>query len=179
MSQAPQYNRSTGFADDERDAVGGRSTVRTDRLDAELDSVSDSINALQSNLELIQRDDGQLRDQAVTPASLSTAALALIEGNRFNPRGLWVTATVYAALDLIDHAGQAFVCPVAHTSGVFATDYATGKWQVFTGSPAASGVSFTPTGRITSTDTQAAIAELDTKTAAASSPLVSSLYGGL
>lgn len=179
MSQAPQYNRSTGFADDERDAVGGRSTVRTDRVDSELDSISESINALQVNQELIQRDDGQLRDKVVSPASLSASTLSLIQGNRFNPRGLWVTATAYAYLDLIDQGGTAYVCAVGHTAGVFATDYAAGKWQVFNGSPSASGVDFTPAGRIASTNVQAAVAELDTKTAAASNPPLTSLYGGL
>ena len=128
---------------------------------------------------LIQRDDGQLRDKVVSPASLSASTLSLIQGNRFNPRGLWVTATAYAYLDLIEQGGTAYVCAVGHTAGVFATDYAAGKWQVFNGSPSASGVDFTPAGRIASTNVQAAVAELDTKTAAASNPPLTSLYGGL
>ena len=69
--QAPPYTRSADFAQDERNNVGGRSTVRTDQVDAELDNVSASINALCTNLALIQRDDGKLRDAIVELYALS------------------------------------------------------------------------------------------------------------
>ena len=120
-----------------------------------------------------------MRDKVVRPHTLSADTLVLIQGNRFNPRGLWATAQTYAYLDLIDLSGQAYVCAIGHASGVFATDYAAGKWQIFNGTPAASVVSFYPSGRVSSTNVQAAIAELDTDTQAVSAPLISTLYGGL
>lgn len=177
--QAPQYIPSTSFAQDELANVGGRSTVRTDRLDAELANASTSINALQENLELIQRDDGLLRDGIVEPYTLSSTTRTFIQGSRFNPRGLWATGQAYAVGDLIDLSGAAYVCAIAHTSTVFATDYAAGRWQLFTSSPAASLVAFTPTGAISATNVQAAIAEVALDAAIATSPLLSVLYGGL
>lgn len=46
-------------------------------------------------------------------------------------RGEWVTATTYAINDLVSESGGAYICIEAHTSGVFATDLAANKWEVF------------------------------------------------
>ncbi len=162
--QAPNYTPQTDFSDDELNNAGGRSTVRTDRLDAELSDVSKSINAINSNLQLIQRDDGQLRDGIVQPYNLSAATQAFVLATKWNARGLWGTAQTYAVNDLVDYLGAAYVCAVAHTSTSF---------------PSAAVVSFSPTGQITSTNVQAAIAEVSTQAGAASNPLVASLFGGL
>lgn len=177
--QAPQYIPSTSFAQDELANVGGRSTVRTDRLDAELANASTSINALQENLGLIQRDDGRLRDGVVEPSSLSGTTRALVQGSRFNPRGLWAPAMPYAVGDLVDYLGDAYVCAIAHTSATFAADYAAGRWQIFTAAPSASSVVFSPAGSVASTNAQAAIEEVAADAAAASQPLQSVLYGAL
>lgn len=177
--QAPQYIPSTSFAQDELANVGGRSTVRTDRVDAELANVSISINALQANLELIQRDDGLLRDGIVEPYTLSSTTRAFIQGSRFNPRGLWASGQAYAVGDLIDVAGDAYVCAIAHTSTVFATDYAAGRWQAFTTAPDATDIDFAPTSTINSTNVQAAIVEVEAEARALINPQLAALYGAL
>lgn len=158
--QAPQYTRTTGFADDERVNTGGRTTVRADRLDAELDGVSTSVNALQTNLELIQRDDGALRDGIVRPNSLSAGTLALLVGGSFTARGDWTTGVLYRVDDLVEGSGASYVCLVQHTSGVFATDRAANYWQVLFGQVIASNVIFTPAGTIAATTVQAAVEEV-------------------
>jgi hypothetical protein len=157
MSQAPQYIRTTAFAEDERLNVGGRTAVRADRVDAELDAVGASINALQENLEAIQRDDQQLRDGIVTPQSIRADTAMMFGGRAFTPRGLWVTATAYAVNDFVEISNATYVCLVAHSSGVFATDRAAGKWQIFPGQPNAADTIFTPTSEVVATDVQAAI----------------------
>jgi len=43
--------------------------------------------------------------------------------------GVWVTASAYLAADLVTTGGLFYVCAEAHTSGVFATDLAAGKWR--------------------------------------------------
>ena len=48
-----------------------------------------------------------------------------------NWRGNWATATTYALGDIVQTNGIAYICIVAHTSGVFATDLAAVRWQVF------------------------------------------------
>ena len=40
----------------------------------------------------------------------------------------WTTSTAYSVGDEIDNGGALYTCVVAHTSGTFLTDIATGKW---------------------------------------------------
>lgn len=175
MSQPPAYARTTDFSQDESTNVGGRSTVRTDRVDAELDAVAASIAGLRTNLALIQRDDGGVRDGTVELWCLSPAARLALQ-LEFNPRGAWVTATAYAVDDFVGVGSSSYICIVAHTSGTFATDLAAGKWQLLTSTPTASGVAFTPPSSMTSTDVQAAIGEINTR-ALASMAGVAAFYG--
>jgi hypothetical protein len=176
--QAPPYTRSADFAQDERNNVGGRSTVRTDQVDAELDNVSTSIVALCANLALIQRDDGKLRDALVELFNLSPTARTALQV-KLNPRGLWAAAQSYAVMDFIDVGGVSYICSIAHTSVNFAADYAAGRWQIFITAATAAGLPFTPTPTVLSTDAQSAIAEVDSKLRALATPLFAHNYGGL
>lgn len=45
----------------------------------------------------------------------------------------WLTATAYVVGDLRSNGGTNYYCTTAHTSGVFATDLAAGKWHALTG----------------------------------------------
>lgn len=177
--QPTPYTPVTNFAEDERSNAGGRSTVRTDRVDAELDAISQSLNETITNLGLIQRDDGKLTDSLVEYYNLSASARAALLATKWTARGLWATATAYAVSDMVEVAGSSYICAIAHTSGVFATDAAAGKWQIFVTSNSAGGQSFTPTTTISSTNTQAAVVEVDTKLRAAALPTISAFYGGL
>lgn len=169
MTQPAEYNPTIGFQEEETDQVAGRSTVRTSALDAEFVDAADSINALVMNIGLIQRDDGELKDGIVKVNSLSAAVLALLGSAGFtisSPLG-WLTATSYAARTIVTNGTGTYVCSVAHTSGVFATDLAAGKWATIFDSVnyAASAISFSPTGGIAATNVQSAIAEVDTEKA--------------
>lgn len=97
------------------------------KLDTELAAIDVSLTQTQDNLELVQRDDGALRNSIVTPDSLSSGTKALIAGT-WTPRGLWVTATAYVVGDVVESSGVSYVCATAHTSGTFATDHTAGKW---------------------------------------------------
>lgn len=176
--QPTPYTPVTNFADDERSNAGGRSTVRTDRVDAELDAISLSVNETITNLGLIQRDDGKLNDGLVEYYNLSASARAALMATKWTARGLWTTATVYAVNDMVEVAGASYICAIAHTSGVFATDAAAGKWQIFVTANSAGGQAFTPTTTILATNTQAAVEEVDTRLRAASLPTLSAFYGG-
>lgn len=48
-------------------------------------------------------------------------------------RGDWTTATQYLPYDIVVYGGNTYSCVVLNTSGVFATDLAAGKWQIFNG----------------------------------------------
>lgn len=45
-------------------------------------------------------------------------------------QGAWITATGYVVGDGVAQAGSSYICLVAHTSGVFATDLAANKWEL-------------------------------------------------
>src|SRR5262245_52610456 len=106
MPQAPHYDRSTDFAGDEANNRGGRSTVATADVNAELDAVSQSVNALSDNAALIQRDDGALRDGVVSVASLSPEVSKYLQAVGGVPRGAWVTATAYNLRDVVTQSGN-------------------------------------------------------------------------
>jgi hypothetical protein len=162
MTQAASYDPTISFQEEATALVAGRSTVRPEALDAELENVSTSVNALKANATLIQRDDGELRDGVVKPHTFSVAAMALFNSGYWTPRGAWMTATLYAARDLIETTGGSYLALIAHTSGVFATDRAAGKWQLIApdvSSVTAGNIVYTPGGTIAAATVQAAVAE--------------------
>lgn len=179
MSQPTLFTITVDFSDEEANGVSGRSTVRTAMLDALMAALQVTTDQICTNLALIQRDDGQLLDQTVTIASLSTQVLALLSSIAWTVRGGWVTATVYAAGDLVLQGGILYVCMVAHTSGTFATDLAAGKWGQVTANATAATTSFSPTSTLSSITVQAAIAELDQEVRPVQTLLVRELFNGL
>lgn len=128
MSQPTPYTPTTDFSEDEADGVSGRSTVRTAAVDVEFANLATTIGQILTNLALIQRDDGDLRDELVDTFNLSPAVLSLIGSAGFTVRGLWLTATAYIVGDMVRNTTGAYVCIEAHTSGTFATDLAANKW---------------------------------------------------
>ena len=76
MPQAPAYNRAKNFLENNPD--------RTDHaaVNAELDKVALSINALRSNAAMLQNDDGTLKNAIVTLASLAPELVNGLTGPR-------------------------------------------------------------------------------------------------
>jgi len=165
MAQAPNYTPSEDFSQDELNNAGGRSTILTEALDDELSAISTAHNALNANVQLNQRDDGEIRDQRVKLHTLDPVVLKFVTAFGGTIRGAWLTATSYAIKDVVTQSGNTYAAAVAHTSGVFATDLAAVRWvlvQVGTAT-AASGIPFTPTATLAATNVQAAIDEADTE----------------
>lgn len=100
-------------------------------LDAEFDVLKIVSDKTIDRLGELQRDDGALRNQIVTPDSMSASSLALMAGTGV-PRGLWATLTAYAVKDITVQSGATYICVTPHTAGVFATDLAASKWILFT-----------------------------------------------
>lgn len=170
MTQPVRFTISFDFSDEEAAGVAGRSTVRTAALDSLFSALKSTTDQICDNLALIQRDDGNLLDGVVKLHTLSAAVLLLIGSGGFTipATGVaWGTARAYAAKDLVTQGTGTYVCAVTHTSGVFATDLAAGKWvSIFdTASYTAGGVSFTPTGTIAATNVQSAVAEVASEAA--------------
>ena len=114
-------------------AASPATPLPADKLEIEFNALETTTDEIITNLNLIQRSDGDLANGVVTYDALSTTVQALL-GSSINPLGAWVTATAYEQLDLIEEAGSSYICAVDHTSGVFATDYAAGKWVIWAGS---------------------------------------------
>ncbi len=135
MGQPIAYNRLKDFTQYALDHTSA--PYNASDHDAELDAIEQTLDGLCANIELIQRNDGKLRNQSVHPDSLSTATKALIGAGRGNsggaawtPRGLWVTATEYEVGDVVEQGGRSYVCATDHTSGTFNTDHTAGKWVI-------------------------------------------------
>ena len=66
-----------------------------------------------------------------TTLAEANAQLRRYEGDSVSPA--WATSTVYAVGDKVYINGLSYKCPTGkgHTSGVFATDLAAGKWELY------------------------------------------------
>lgn len=115
------YTRVGDFSDDETANAGGRSTVSTAKLDAELDAIKSVLDDARTKLSAIQRDDLKLTDDLLVGHEFSAAALsvlgAALSTGSLVFRGEWVSGEVYAVRDIVSVTGDgAFICVVAHTA---------------------------------------------------------------
>lgn len=94
------------------------------QLDSDLAGLQASIQGLETFTQGVMRSDGALNNGVVTydslAPSLQTAGLA--------PAVAWTTATAFLPSAAVTINSNLYRCLVAHTSGVFATDLAAGKW---------------------------------------------------
>ena len=111
------------------------------KLDDQFTALKLTTDEIRVNLALIQRDDGDLANASVGLDQLDADVRALFAIDGGSVRGAWVTATAYVAGDLVTQTGVAYVCVVAHTAGVFATDLAAVKWIGLTPTYTAFGAS--------------------------------------
>ena len=77
MAQPTPYVPTADFSQDEVNSLSGRSTVNTTKLDAELAAISLTATQFLTNLALLQRDDGKLKDSIIETYMLSATILAM------------------------------------------------------------------------------------------------------
>lgn len=157
MTQPTKYVQKHNYSDE----LGTTHGVHLNEDYQALKATTDQIIA---NLGLIQRDDGALFNEVVTPDSLSPVTLQLVAG-AWKPRGQWVTGTLYSFGDFMTDSGTSnnYVCISTHTSSAaLATDISANRWMIIFKSASASAATtaFTPSGSISSTNVQSAIAEV-------------------
>jgi hypothetical protein len=133
LSQPPPYNPAHSF-------VADSATVPYfpgQALDVEFQDVKTTTDAIRANLKLIQRDDGMLANGSITYDQLAPT----LQTNGLAPASAWATGTAYAVgVSAVANSGLYRVL-VAHTSGVFATDLAAGKW-IFVTATGATGAGY-------------------------------------
>lgn len=166
MSQPPAYSRAFSFTNYQ--AQNPTATLPGSQVDLELNNAKATLDAVLANLALIQRDDGGIKNATVGLDQLKAEVPV-----GFNAPVAWTTATTYTAGSSTVFQGSGFYrCLVTHTSGVFATDLAAGKWQLIVNLAAvplvnASQIAVTPSGILTS-NAQTSLQALDTGKAATS-----------
>lgn len=135
MAQPPAYERQYNFTSFSSNYPSDQQPGT--QLDAEMNAIKQTIDAILSNLILIQRDDGALKNSTVSLSTLAGDVLAAIAGDNWNIRGAWETGTIYAINDVVVNGNSTYLCAVAHTSGTFAADLEAIKWVTIFGSTTA------------------------------------------
>jgi len=99
-----------------------------------VDALNANFNAIEAAFDNTLSRDGDTPNQMSANLDMN-GFLILNQGNPvtvegFNWEGQWLTATAYQVGDVVQQIGSAYICVVAHTSNVFATDLAALKWQL-------------------------------------------------
>lgn len=162
MAQPAPYNRIFSFTN--YSAANPTIPLPGMSVDSEFNLVQATLAQTLANLKLIQADDGTIAPNTIGPAQLSTSITV-----GFTAPAVWVTAHAYGVSPVatVFKNSAFYSCLVAHTSGVFATDLAAGKWVLIfdlSGIPltSANQVAVTPAGGITAVQVQQALQDLDT-----------------
>ena len=90
MSQPPAYNRSYSFTNFQ--TTNPTTPLPAVNLDIELNNAKATLDALNTNIALLQNDDGTVKNASIGINQLSAGALA-----GFNPPKTWVTGAEYTA----------------------------------------------------------------------------------
>lgn len=132
MAQLPAWSPAVDYS--AKQALNPTSPIAGDDLDADFLALKARLDVIRTNLAAIQRDDTLLKNGIVTPDSLSSGTLALLQSVGWTvATAAWATLTAFPALQLVTYSNSGstdgtYLSVTAHTSGVFATDLAAGKW---------------------------------------------------
>lgn len=140
MAQPRDYNRNYNFTDYQ--TTNPSDPLPAAQVDAEFNDVKLTLDDLNENIGLIQRDDGKLANNAVHKEAFSQDALALVTAGSLTPRGSWASSTVYAVADIVDFNDATYLATVGHTAAnAFATDLSAGNWILIANAAIAGGAS--------------------------------------
>lgn len=95
------------------------------QLDNDLAAITNAINQAFDVLDGIVRSDGVLGNGVVTKNSLASDVIMGVPAPT-----AWVTAHTYALNDAVTFLNAIYLAASSHTSGVFATDLAAGRWSL-------------------------------------------------
>ncbi|MBT8448490.1 MAG: hypothetical protein KJO69_02315 [Gammaproteobacteria bacterium] len=133
---ALKFTRNKDYSDESNNNAGGRDTVDCAGLDGEMDEILTVTDDHADLLDVLLRDDELMQDNILQGHEFSTLAVQTLNALINSVTALawassWTTATDYAVGTLVYETNSTWICKVEHTSGVFATDLAAGKWEIF------------------------------------------------
>ncbi len=94
-------------------------------LDVDLAALRTSAEETIEFIKLFTRSDGKLANGIVTQEALAASVRI-----GFDPPAPWGTGNAYTTRSTVFQGFGFYLCTTAHTSGVFATDLAAGRWQL-------------------------------------------------
>jgi hypothetical protein len=127
VSQPPPYAPVHSFISD---VTTG--TFPGQALDVEFNDVKATTDAINANLKLIQRDDGQIANASIGYDQLSPA----LQTNGLATASSWLTGVNYTVGATVYQSSQLYRCLIAHTSAVFAADLTAARWLLLVALPA-------------------------------------------
>lgn len=140
MASPTRYNPGydfTGFQ-----SAHPTTPLPADKIEIELTNIETSIGQTITNLNILQRADGQLHNGIVEFDSLSNVMKTLL-GSPINPKGDWIASTAYVKLDLVTVGNTTYLAVVDHTSfSSFSVDLDDGKWILFANPGFVDGTSY-------------------------------------
>jgi hypothetical protein len=123
MTQPTAYDRQYDF--DSYQSSNPTDPLPSGQIEAELNAVEITLDAILANLAIIQRDDTELANLSVGQDQLKAEVTFGL-----NTQGNWATSTAYSLNDAVFEDNGVYYCTEAHTSGTFSTDLAAVKWTV-------------------------------------------------
>ena len=92
------------------------------KFDTEFTELKQNTDDINTNIALLQRDDGKLSNEAVHKDAFDQDSLALIGLSGYTVRGAWASATAYAVGDIVTNNDATYLNSTVHTSDTFSTD---------------------------------------------------------
>ena len=126
MAQPRSYSITTNFND--YTTTNPSDPHPGSKFDTEFTEIKQNLDDLNTNIALLQRDDGKLKNEAVHKDGFDQDSLALIGLSGYTVRGAWAAATAYAVGDIITNNDATYLNSTAHTSTTFAND--TANWTL-------------------------------------------------
>lgn len=103
----------------------GDGTLPGQELDVDLAAIRASVTDVINFVRGITRSDGALANGIVTQEALGAALVIGFESPR-----VWATGVAYTTRSIVFDGTKIYLCLAAHTSSVFATDLASGRWSL-------------------------------------------------
>ncbi len=122
MTQPPGYTRQYDFTSF---ATSNPTTpLPGNKVDLELNTAKQTLDAIRTNLALIQRDDGDLANDSVGVEQMKAEVTLGL-----NAVANWASGTAYSPNNGAWYAGKLYRCLLGHTSDAdFAVDLAADRW---------------------------------------------------
>lgn len=123
MAYPTKPSISTSYTAEEQ--ALGNGTLPGQELDVDFAALRASAEEIIDFVRLFTRSDGKLANGIVTQEALASSIQIGFEAPE-----PWATATAYNTRSTVFEGYGFYLCLVEHTSGVFATDLAAGRWQL-------------------------------------------------